>query len=221
MLFLSPIRLLQVPVWQLPWTHLNNVYASFCDVVQNSNFVLCGFIVMKIFYDSIWISTTKKFRKTRHFETTYAEGRGPDQSPPGKFGPGQVWSPGQQGTWVICRSEWPPHLEPWIRPIRHPAHPATSGSNPGKNRQFQSLRECPAIFFSLHFSFSYTSWLAFQCVSGRFLPAEVFQHGEIVGRYWRTWNFKEGPGRQPRDLAIWGNHHQSPLDLEKHKELRR
>ena len=48
-----------LPEWQLPWTHWNNVPTSFSGAAQRGNFVVCIFIVMKIFYDGIWISTTK------------------------------------------------------------------------------------------------------------------------------------------------------------------
>lgn len=54
-------------VQQLSCAHLNNVSASLCDVVQNGDFVLCIFIVMKIFYDSIFISTKKKNPENKAF----------------------------------------------------------------------------------------------------------------------------------------------------------
>lgn len=75
MLFLSPVCLLQVPECQLPWTHLNNVPTSFSGAMQKGNFALCIFIVMKIFYDGICISTTKDSWKQGILRPLMQEGK--------------------------------------------------------------------------------------------------------------------------------------------------
>lgn len=188
-------------------THLNNVSASFCDVVQNSSFVLCIFIVMKIFYDSIWISI-KKFLKTRHFQTTHTERRRPRPIPSWEIWAGvSLISTKAKDPVQSVEVKWPPHLEPQIAPfsLSYPPGSMRVNSRAKSTISKSAPMPCSLLFSPLSlFPLPTPVEFAFQCVSGRFQPTETFQYGEIIRRYWRRWKFKERIVRQPRDWAMSG-----------------